>query len=48
MRALRQPDLPLTVVDANTTFQIKLADNVGNTVLDFSPNGTGTGYIGVR
>jgi hypothetical protein len=46
MRALRQPGLPLAYIDANSTFQIKLADNAGNTLLDFSPNGTGIGYIG--
>lgn len=45
-RALRQPGLPLAYLDANSTFQIKLADNVGNTVLDFSPNGSGIGYLG--
>jgi hypothetical protein len=46
MRALRQSGLPLANIDANSTFQIKLTDNVGNTLLDFSPNGTGIGYIG--
>lgn len=46
MRALRQPGLPLASIDANSTFQIMLADNTGNTVFDFAPNGSGIGYMG--
>lgn len=46
MRALRQPGLPLSRVDASSTFRITLADNVGNTLLEFAPNGTGAGYVG--
>ncbi len=46
MRALRQPGLPVAIIDANSTFQIKLAENGGATVFDFSPNGTGNGYVG--
>ena len=45
MRALRQPGLPLAYVDANSTFQIKLTENGGSTVFDFSPNGTSIGYL---
>ncbi|MGE3243915.1 MAG: EDSAP-1 family PEP-CTERM protein [Pirellulales bacterium] len=46
MRVFRESNLPLARVDARTTFQIKLTDSAGNTMLDFSPNGSELEQIG--